>query len=603
FGRHLLAASMLLTTPQISLLAKSPAAGVALGACARHEESLRVHTDVNVDPDARPVGLERLLTWPKAVLPKDKFEKLVAFIPNPLPTTELVDTVFTGLGRVFDAQDGSVTTDFESPEAETDFETYRTALGDESFWRGEAFTALRRAPHSVLVVDMATEQLTPRPAPYVYLLDIAQVVDLALKPDATLEYLMFRQSDYRREDGEIMQRLAVYDDGFYRLYEREESATEWPSVPILENPHSLGYTPARLLWGEALAAKTDLPRRGPLTSQLGKLNRFPIWEACIEFFQMYGVMPILWSVKEQCDYAGPSGETCAGGFVQYLIGYSGEGESRYPRYEQKACPSCERNKYMGPGTHVEVPGPTKEVPNTHNPLGWVSADVAVLKEIWAVHEQRRASIVAGCLGGGGEASNDQAMNDKQVRAQFEHLQDVLMWVKSNLEQAQSWTLTTIGKLRYGPLCRQVVANRGEQFYLKSPEQLAAQEAQDRKAGRSVSELSRARDLRYATEYRGNPAMLDRMRILSDLEPWSETSLDVILDKVSAAPAGSPMLALYPTDKLALKADFPRYLAQFESQHGDVRQFGSLQPYWAKLKLITSLLLSYVNPVVNPTPQN
>jgi hypothetical protein len=592
---------MLLQPTQISSLIQTPAAGSVLAACVRHEQVLRVHTDVAVDPDARPAGFDRLLDWPKAILPKDKFDKLVSFIELPLPTTELVDTVFTSLGRVFDAQDGAVTTDFATPEAETDFETYRAALGDEAFWHGPAFTAVRRAPHSVLVVDMAAQQTTPRPAPYVFLLDISQVVDLALKPDATLEYLMFRQADYRREDGVTMQRLAVYDDGFYRVYERPEGADEWPSVPFIENAHILGSCPARLLWGKSLHKETDLPRRGPLTNQLAKLNRFPIWEACIEFYRMYGVFPILWSVEEECGYKGPNGEECQGGFVQYVSSYVNQSDGpAVPRFDERPCPACQANKFMGPGTHVKVPAPTKDTPDTRNPLGWASPDVEVLREARETQERRKAGILSACLGAGGEPGTDQPRNEKDVRAGFEHLQDVLMGVQTNLSEAQQWALTTIGKLRYGPVCRQVVVNRGEQFYLKTPEQLAEAETVARKAGRSVSELSQARDLRFATAYRSNPTMLDRMRILSDLEPWSETSLDDILTKLSAASEGSPLLALYPAKRLQLKADFPRYLAQFESQHGDVRTFASLQPYWVKLQLINTLLLSYVN---DPASQN
>lgn len=600
-GRLLLAALMLLTTPQLATLFKTPAADRVLAAARLHEQRIRLHADpqvVRASQMSTP-GMSELLALAKAALPDEKYQKLLSFIPSPLPTAKIVGQVFDGLSRLFEAQDGAVTVNMASAELETDFEAYRGSKKEETFWAHKAFRAARRAPHSVLVVDMPAVQTTPRPEPYVFLLPIEQVVDIVIKDDASCEYLMFSLPSRLDEAGKPVLRRAVYDDGYYRIFERPEAVAEWPTVPVLENAHQLGYCPARLLWSEALLSETNLARRSPLTAQLGELDAYVFWHACIEYFKLYGMFPPLWSVEEQCTYQPVSGEACNGGIVQVLIGYDDE----RPRYQAQECPACKLNKYMGPGTHYTVPGPTKDIPDTRNPMGFVNVPVDALKNANETQAALRHDILLSCLGADGEAQSDQARNEKDVRAGFESRQDVLVRVKKNFESAEQWVLNTIGLLRYGAgAFRGAVVSRGEEFYLQTPAQISEELATARKAGSPVFVLSQLQEKQFFTQYRNNPPLLDRVRILSDLEPWAQYSVEQITTMIGAAGgSGSYLLQVYDPVKLALKADFSAYIARFESEQADVRLFAALQPYHIKKQLILNTLLSYVNPTPNPAP--
>ncbi|NML67613.1 hypothetical protein HHL22_20625 [Hymenobacter sp. RP-2-7] len=589
----------LLSYPDIQQLLKSPRNGAALAACVNYEQRLRLHVDAEVNPAVQPAGMETLLALPKKVLPTEKYEKFCAFIPSPLPTVKITGKVKDGLSRVFEAQDGSVTVELATAELETDFETFRTAQAEADFWPGTAFEAMARALHSILVVDMATEQTTPRPEPYVFALDIASVVDVDIKADASCEYLAFWLPSRRTDTDEEVQRVAVYDDGYYRIFEKLSKDSEWPLEPVLENAHVLGYCPARMLWSDALGPATGLLRFGPLTNELGDLDRYVYWYASIEYFKTYGMFPPLWSVEEECAYEGPGGEKCHGGFIQVITGYdfpNGADAPGVARYREKPCPTCQANKYLGPGTHLKVPAPTKDTGDTRNPLAFVKVDIEALKDARLSLKEERQEIITSCLGSGGEPTTDQPRNEQDVRAGFENQQDVLLGLKRNFDKARTWTLTTQGKLRYGPLFRRAVVNSGEQFYLKTPTQLSQEEVEARKAGRPVFELSQYREMRYFTLYRNNPPLLDRMRILSDLEPYPEYSIEQITTMIAASlnQGGSYLLNIYAPEKLALKADFARYITRFESEQTDVRTFAALQPYYLKLQLITTILLSYVS---------
>jgi hypothetical protein len=599
---------MLLQPARLISLLQNPANAGALTAARQHEERIRLHADPEVVAANRlsAAGMSTLLGLPAAVLPKEKHDKLCAFIPAPLPTAKIVGQVFDGLSRLFEAQDGAVTLDMASAELETDFEAYRGTLHEESFWSQKAFRAARRAPHSVLVVDMPAQQTTPRPEPYVFLLPIEQVVDIALKPDASCEYLLFTLPSYQNEQGKTVLRRGAYDDGYYRLFEKLEEAGEWPATPVLENAHQLGYCPARLLWSEALLGETNLARRSPLSAQLGDLDAYVLWYACIEYFKMYGMMPPLWSVEEQCTYTpAGGGEVCQGGIIQLLTGYAKrEGSDiEEPVYQARPCPVCAINKYLGPGTHVTVPGPTKDTPNTRNPMGFVNVPIDALKNAAETQQALKRDILLSCLGADGEPTTAQPRNEKDVQAGFESRQDVLVRIKKNFESAEQWVLQTIGLLRYGTgVFRGVSVSRGEEFYLQTPQQLSEELAAARKAGSPTFVLSDLQEKQFFTQYRNNPPKLDRVRILSDLEPWAQDSVDTITTRIngSLTQGGSYLLSIYDPKLLALKADFASYIARFESEQADVRLFAALQPYHIKRQLILSTLLSYVQ-LANQAP--
>ncbi|MCC3156443.1 hypothetical protein LJ737_04295 [Hymenobacter sp. 15J16-1T3B] len=582
-----------LSQQQVQALLKAPANGADIAACVRHEERIRLHAVPCVDGDQPPVGLKQLLKRWEARLPLDKYQKMLDHLEWPLATLEIVDAVFTGLSRVFEAQDGLVQVELATPELETDFEQFRTDQREDAFWAGEAFRAVRQAPHSLLVVDMATEQTTRYPEPYVFVLNVASVIDVELRTDSSCEYLLFELPS-RQEGATVIERAAAYDDDFYRICEKRTDEDEWRVV--LENAHILGSCPARMLWSEPLSGATALPRRGPLTKQLAQLDRFVWWDTAIEYYESYGVFPVWWSFEEKCDYQTPDGAHCNGGMVPYLKATTMLEGREVPIYGERECPVCKARKLIGPGTEVQVPAPSKDLPDTRNPIGTVSADPEVLRYIQERQQARMQQIITACLGSDTEPQNAQAKNRDQVAAGFESKTDVLTWFKRPFEAARQWALQVRGTLRYGALMRSAYVNLGEQWYLKTPEQLSAQEAEARKAGRPVYELSQARDQRYQTEYRTNPALLDRMRILSDLEPFPEYSLEQIGTLLEQQPA--VFGAVFTPQLVALKADFGRYLTRFESEQLPVTRFASRQPYHLKLEAITQILLSYVPPIPN-----
>ena len=90
---------------------------------------------------------------------------------------------------------------------------------------------MKTSVNSILVVDLPTEQLTDKPEPYFYWLDIANVIDYELNPDGvTFEWLIFKQPDSV---------IAVFDDTSIRTYKTDESYSKLLGL-LSEAPHGLG---------------------------------------------------------------------------------------------------------------------------------------------------------------------------------------------------------------------------------------------------------------------------------------------------------------------------------------------------------------------------
>lgn len=572
---------MLLQPADALRLAADPANAAAVAACVRHERRIQLHASPSVDEQALPPGLTLLLNWVQGLLPADKFAQFRQFVRQPVATSEVVDTIFDALARVFEAQDAHTEVHLSAPELEADFTAFLQQQGDEDFWSGEVFRTTRTAPHSLLVAEMPAQQLTPRPEPYLFLLDISAVLDVALRADGQCEYLIYRLPQVER-NGRSYEQAACYDDAAYVVLEKAMSDTYW--TEILRVPHILGYCPARMLWSDPLHASTGLLRNAVLSGQLAQLDKFILWDASVEYYKMYATWPIFWSFEEQCGYAGPNQEPCVGGIVHYLTGRSDSGQDAY---SSGPCPVCARKSPMGPGSMLTVPAPNKDVPDTRNPVGMVSVDVPALQNATQELERRGQRILVATLGGISDSANAVAKNATQVRGQFETRADALRAFAGNIEVARQWGLETRGRLRYGAAWRSAAVSLGQEWFLKTPDDLASEGVKLKEAGRPMFELALNRQLYYDTKYRRNPTLLRRVRVLSDLEPFVDTTPDELEKIVRFSPS-----SLIPAE-MRLKFDFPRYIARFEAEQMDVTEFASLQPYGTKLRLIRQKLFDYV----------
>ena len=169
-------------------------------------------------------------------------------------------------------------------------------------------------------------------------------------------------------------------------------------------------------------------------------------------------------------------------------------------------------------------------------------------------------------------------------ATFESKDNVLNRIKEGFEDAQKWVDSTICKLRYRDEFISASISYGNEFYTLSPETLQKRYNDAKEGGASEAELDALRTQLIETTYRHNPALMQRMIILKDLEPYvhrTQEQVQTLYEK-----------GLVSQEEAILKSDFMGFIRRFERENDNILEFGTAIPYSDKIKNIYQTLLEY-----------
>lgn len=551
---------------------------------ARKDEArIIMHTEPVRDLSQLPMNIiEIYFAWVGSFLPAQKLARFKQLITTPIDTIESTKGIFDELSKFLDAQDQYFKFEFSSETIASDFNDYRTKLGDEDFWRTKAYKTLQSNPSSFLVVDLAAQQATERPEPYYYFVSIFDTwdVDLNSKTGA-VEYLIFS-----REDG----RLVCIDDEFYRVLVKPENE-EWKIE--LENPHTiyseggqmvdgLGYAPACSFFDNPIYKSKRISKRGPVTDSLGKLDWLLFWRVSKRYLDCYGAWPIVYSYTTECNYRDAKGNQCMEGYIN-AEHFNGVDNSSF--VVQTKCPACEARALMGPGSYAEVKSPrnNNEADLMENgPIKFVEMSNDKLEYGVKEAERLEAEIYLNCVGTDGEALDKQAVNESQVKANYESKDAILDRMQFHFERSHKFAISTLCRLRYGNYYTSGIIDYGKERFLKSVADLTGEYNEAKNAGLPLYYLSTLRNQITRTRFKNNPDQLERDNILQQLEPWPDLSIT----QCATFAATDPKTYL-------LKVNFTTFVQRFEREQMNVVEFGSLINFASKINLITQKLNEYV----------
>ena len=508
--------------------------------------------------------------WVSKLIPKDKYNIFLSLFRFPTKNIELTEDIYKELERVFDGRDSAVTYQFTDNTLQEDWEAYRQEmLHEPEVWQSKGWTALKTSINSILIVDLPSKQLTERPEPYFYFLNIESVIDFSSKGEE-LEWIIFNQPESR---------VAVFDGGSYRVYQknkRGEIAEE-----LVNAPHNLGYCPAKFFWSTPLTNKEPDIKKSPLAPQLGNLDWHLFFSVSKRHLDLYAPYPIYSAYKSDCHFRNNStGDYCDGGYLRNIKGeYKLLGDGTVER-----CPICSEKRIAGAGTFVEVPIPREKGPDLKDPITITQIDRNSLD--YNVDEEKRLAneIFTKITGAGGEVQQKESLNETQVTANFEEKKNVLMSLKRNFEKAQKFVDDTVCRLRYGEAFISSNINWGTEFYLYSIEELQRLYSEAKKSGASQARLDAIADQLIATENKNNPVQLQRMLLLKRLEPYRHLTLSE-MQSLDAKQLIDPLLML-------VKINFATFVERFERENINITEFGSALDLDKKVKIIFNKFLDY-----------
>lgn len=511
----------------------------------------------------------------KNLLPHDKYKLFLQLFRYPVKTNEITGICFDKLSRIFEGKNPVFNYQFMNSEQRDDWEYYRRdVLKEPEIWSTKGWEFFKTEINSVLIVDMPQEQdLNDRyPQPYFYWLPITDVIDF--EADATtsmMHYIIFRQD---------RDRIVVIDDERYRVFKNEK---ENIGELLIDNPHDLGYCPARFFWNEPLNLKEPDIKQSPITKELEQLDWFLFYHISKRHLDLYGSYPIYSGYEQNCDYSNEeNGDTCDGGFLK-----NKEGFYRLDMAGQLIpCPKCGNKRIVGVGSFVEIPIPSDDQPDLRNPVQMLSVDRSSLDYNVEEVERLKNEIITAVVGTNEEITTRDALNEQQIKANFESQTTVLNRVKKGFEEAQKFVDETICRLRYGNYFVSAKINLGTDFYVYDVETLRRRYKLSKENGGSEAELDALQDRIIETEYRNDQTALQRMSLLAELEPYRHLSRSEMVELYEKG--------LISEDELLIKLNFANFVRRFERENTNILEFGTKIDFDKKVNIINNEFKRYAN---------
>lgn len=486
------------------------------------------------------------------------FFKLLQF---PLPTRKQISRASDDLNRVFEAQDRYVGWEFTTPDTEQDFQEYVESKKLDTFVKEDIFNAIFERCNSLVVIDLPEFQIFGEyPEPYAYLLPIANVIDMGLNSDKSIEYCLFKISG---------DRVAAFDEGHFRIYSKSKEGESKDTYTLQrEVPHLLGYCPVNFIWHDQFG-DAGIRRLSPLFDALSDMDRLVMADVFKEDVDLHASYPYLWYLKEKCTYKDHDG-ACMGGVIAW---HDQDGNAK-----SKKCPNDCQNSFAAPGTAFKINQPGMGEHPLPNPAGFVTLQRDSLDYITEKVDALKKELFHFLTGYDQEPDKTKALNEDQVQSQFEARINKLIYWAEHLEKTHRWILETIARLRYGNEFLKVVVNYGREFYLETLQDAltAYQDARAKGLPMYLLEVLRRRVVRLLA--RNNDHELQRLTLLELLEPYPDVPL-------ASVQQGTP--------DYELKANFSRYVGQFERNNIDLVSFGSNGSIAKKLETIENELYRYV----------
>ena len=531
-------------------------------------------------------ALTDFLSMVQNLIPKDKYQTFQTLFRFPVVTNEVLAVAYDKLSRIFEGRNPAFSYQFTGTEYRDDWEWYRQEkLHEPEVWSTKGWDYFKTQINSVLIVDLPEEQKRDDryPQPYFYWLPIRDVIDF--KADAStgqMEWIIFRQDK---------DRIAVFDDTTRRVF--RGNGNEIGEL-LVEKQHDLGYCPAHFFWNEPISLDKPDIKASPVTKELDRLDWYLFYAISKRHLDTYGSYPIYWGYEQSCDFHNDeTGDFCDGGFLK--------DKHNHYKYDNNGlllpCPVCGQKRITGAGSFVEIPVPdaSQGQPDLSNPVGMLSVDRQSLDYNRDEALRLRSDIITAIVGTNEEITTRDALNEQQIKANFESQSTVLQRVKKGFEQAQKWVDDTCCKERYGSAFLSSSVNYGTEFYLFTSDELRERYKTAKEAGMSEADMDALLQQIIETEYRNNPQQMQRMIILGDLEPYRHLTRDEVQALYDKGIIG--------IEDLLVKLNFSDFIRRFERENMNILTFGENIDYNRKIQVIKERLSDYAREIVREDSSN
>jgi len=553
---------MSLSLDQIKLILEKRINRAKIQAARLHEDEIRFYAKPVLDAVDLPykpfIDYKRFVHDPKnPLLPADKAERIYQLTTLPLITVDLMDSIFTELRKVLNAQNSYQFFQFSSPDDLIDWDVYRTEiLKDDEFFRNQGWDAFSFEINSIMIVDLPLVQETEKPMPYYFLLSVDNVLEA--KPDGQgFEYII-----YKYNGG-----VVVIDDTSYRYFESEEDTVK--GKVLYDNPHYLGFCPAYSFWDKLMDKDNLFDKKSVMSNSFGRLKWYLFYDAAKRYNDLSSAFPITVVIEEECDYTVGE-ESCERGYMNGNL--------------DKPCPACAKRSTLGPGSQVFRPAnsPDEKYDKT---VERVEVDSLGLDYVKKDLKEIGSDITARIAGVTYVDNVNVAKNSEQMTSLYESKGSVLIKIAESFAKIRKWSNDTVIKLRYNSFIRSS-DSFGTEFYFKSLRELYEIYGKAKEDGLPEAQLDAIVLQIYNNRYVNNTDMLEREKLLLAIEPFphkNQEELEKLLEK-----------DLVSEQDFVIQINFNNFVKRFERENGSIINFGSLLKSKKRHELIFNELKKYAD---------
>lgn len=427
-------------------------------------------------------------------------EKILEFADFPLKSNDLIESCANSLYKVFSTPDYR-----EEISGNTDSVDL---FNVNKFVREVGKEALKTSPSTIVVVDRNEEGDS-----YAININHTRVIDGVPKDDGSFEYIAF----YTYPESE--DRISVYDDAFYRVYEK--SANDRFNL-IIEERVLGGECPASFYIRKPLKKGNKWQRWNAFTPSMGQIEEFSYFYIFKNYADHYYPFP----VAEYPD-SGCENPNCKDGYVTTYAYEEPEliddqlVTSKEPIESRTVCTSCnggDNKPKFGPNSTISVP--INQYDSESKPLNdlfkFIVAPLDGVKYISEKIEKLENSIKENVTGKSDVLSRE-AVNEKQVSGNSEGRRDVLDNIREMVEDIHRWVFKKISD--EGNYNLSIDLSYGSEYLIKSEAEIQEELSIGMQMGLFVSELDDKYMSLINTRYKGSPLKKRRAKLIKEIDPF------------------------------------------------------------------------------------
>lgn len=523
------------------------------------EDRLRGHTETRPDASHENAAIRAVHAIAAAFLPAEKVDKIKAATRPPLPSNDVIDSIYTVYESIFNGKNPSRVISAGNDSMANKVKEFLDETKIETTFDEKAFGVFKNAPNALMVVDAPAEG----GAPYVSFRDVSTLFKFAEK-DGVFEWAIF--------EIEKGQKYVAYTDSLYIRIEQEDGVFTY-----MPSDHGAQACPVRFFWSDYAVYRNKAIKLTPVMNQISNLDMFNYYSIAQDYNQVTQLHPITIMPQMSCGYSyvnGQDSEVCNKGIL--VNGQTGLSMSAKP----KPCPNCSPSVLAGAGSVLAIPQPMPGADQIQNPVQFVAPPLDTAKYFNEFLDQMAAEIMVSATGKDSSVSDKLAINETQVNDTKESRESILKKIALNFSKAKSWAVEMAIKVNFAFPQAQYFYSYGTEFYTSNESQLIQKISDAKAAGMSYGVISALERELAIVRNQHNPVELDRQIIIEAIEPFPTLSFEQV--------------SKFDSDIVIAKYLFPSWLVNFEAENGNIGKFDNGKAISDRIKQFYQSFITFVN---------